>query len=230
MGLTQAFRKLNSLKISEWSFIMRNKFLTFLAQISFIVFLLIILAGMYIISFHTLHPETVYYFGIGAIIISAIILSVAFYGLANKLNAIFKAVHLDSRDFFPCLLVAVFIMYSFHITIPTLADRSISIYLLSQLANHNGKASVTQLQNEFLSGYVGNYSVVCRRMWEQIETGNVVHEGMSYSLTPQGARTIKFLRFFSDLTGVNPYYVESSDPHLLPYRYTVTDEGCQATP
>jgi len=207
---------------------MKIRLHSILAQLGLIVVLLMLLGLIYIAPFHFLHPETVYYFGIVVIVIGAVFLSVLFMLFFDKAKIFFERVGLKERDFFPCLLVAFFIMYSFHITIPTLIDRSISIYLLNQLDESGGKAPIAKLQDEFLEGYVGGYSVVCRRMAEQIESGNVVHDEDIYSLTPRGKRAIEFLRAFAVLTGVNQYYVKSNDTNLLPYRYIITANGCEA--
>jgi hypothetical protein len=209
---------------------MKN-FLSFIAQIALMLFLLIFLAILYLIIFHMFHPETVYYFGIGTIVIGSIILIFIFFILPQNIKASMQKIYLEKRDFFPCLLVAFLIMYSFHITVPTLADRSISIYLLNQLDEQGGTASIHTLQRQFLAGYVGDYSTVCRRMAEQIESGDVKNQGTMYSLTSQGKRTIALLRAFTGMTGVNEYYVKSNDPNLLPYRYSVTaTNGCEPMP
>ena len=208
---------------------MKLKFFDFLAQACFTLLLSIFLVVIYIAGIYFLHPGTLYYFGIGAIFVGAIILSIVFIILPKKIKSSLKIVSLETRDFFPCLLAAVFIMYSFHITIPTLADRSISIYVLNQLDEFGGKASLNDIQHKFLAGYVGGYSTVCRRISEQIENGNIVHHGATYALTTQGKRTIEFLRAFTTITGVNPYYVKSNDTNLLSYRYSATPEG-ECTP
>lgn len=206
-----------------------NKYLNFslIMQLALILILTIFLIVIYVLSFHLFHPDTVYYFGIGTIIIGSIILGFVFFLLPKKYKAAMTKIHLQTRDFFPCLLVAFLIMYSFHITVPTLADRSISIYLLNQLDEQGGSASIHILQRQFLAGYVRDYSTVCRRMAEQIETGDVVQNGQMYSLTARGKRTIALLRRLTDMTNVNEYYVKSNDPHQLPYRYSVTDNGCE---
>lgn len=206
---------------------MKSKGFELIAQCCLILVLSLFLGVIYVASFHFLHSETVYYFGIGAILVGAIILAIIFLALFRKIKFAFEKLSLAARDFFPCLLTAVFIIYSFHITFPSLIDRSISIYLLNQLAEEGGSASLSDLQQRFLNGYVSGVSVVCRRMAEQIETGNITHNGSIYSLTPRGQKTIQSLRAFAEITGVNPYYAKSNNPDLLPYKYVETANGCE---
>jgi len=206
----------------------KNLISGFLAQLTLVTVLVFFLALIYIISFRFFHPETVYYFGIGTILIGAILLSAVFFLFFGAKKEFFQKLFIQTRDFFPCLLAAVFLMYSFHITIPTLVDRSISIYLLNLLDTEGGPVSINNLQDKFLAGYVGGYSVVCRRMFEQVQSGNVTHQASTYTLTARGKRTVAFLRAFATITGVNPYYVNSDDASLLPYRYAVTRDGCRA--
>lgn len=209
---------------------LHKNILTILAQLGLMIVLFFFLALIYILALRSTHSETVYYFGIGAITVGvALALVLSLILPKNLKKRLSQTSYIQSRDFFPCLLVAALIMYSFHITVPTLADRSISIYLLNQLANQNGSAPIDTLQKQFLAGYVGGYSVVCRRMAEQMETGDVTHAGKIYSLTPRGEKAIWLLRAFTKITGVNPYYVASSNPHELPYHYVVTDNGCELT-
>ena len=98
--------------------------------------------------------------------------------------------------------------YSFVITIPSLLDRSISLYLLSSIVAA-GKQGATpgQLDDWFYRGFVVRNGAVEKRLNEQRATGNVVLENGRYTATARGEITYTIYQNFVDLFNTDPRYV-----------------------
>lgn len=92
-----------------------------------------------------------------------------------------------------CFCINLCILVLFPVTI----ERSVTIYLLSQL-RREGTLSPQQMQSLLIDRYVVEGGAVGRRIHEQIVSGNIRDDGTAIALSPRGKR---LLRLF-DVLGV----------------------------
>ena len=110
------------------------------------------------------------------------------------------------RRFLSLSLAALALSFNltFLIVFPVTFDRSVTTYLLEELA-HKKILSAEQMQSLLINDYVIDKKAVLRRMREQGLSGNVVGEGDRYTLTPQGERFIWVSRGVRWLFGIPPH-------------------------
>ncbi|WVH09084.1 MAG: hypothetical protein EoVTN8_406 [Fluviibacter phosphoraccumulans EoVTN8] len=100
-------------------------------------------------------------------------------------------------DGFGMLLVIsllLFFGYSYAITIPTIIDRSLSVYILEQIKKSGGEVSVNEYYRKINYDYFYDYKVPEMRLSEQLSSGTIemTQDGM-VKLTTKG-------KFVTDLT------------------------------
>ena len=154
--------------------------------ILFIFFLIIFIASRIFLKL-----EIIFYEGI------FIIVGVTFISMLLRF---FKQMHTYFTFFLFC--------YAFLITIPSLLDRSISLYILGLL--HNEKiATLSELQNYYVSGFVYHNEAIEKRLNEQVRSGNIILVNGDYSLTKKGEVLFYFnqhlaVLFNTDINYTNP--------------------------
>lgn len=97
----------------------------------------------------------------------------------------------------------------FLVLLPVTVDRSISVYLLSTIEQHQKPGiKPAALQTAFIDGYVVRMGAIDRRIDEQRRSGNVVvtPDG-KVKLTPQGQRFMNFSRLVARFFRTDPRFV-----------------------
>ena len=106
----------------------------------------------------------------------------------------------------------------FLVLLPVTVDRSVSVYLLSTIEQHQ-KAGIkpAALQTAFIDGYVVKMGAVDRRIDEQRKSGNIrVSADGKVRLTKQGERFMTFSRLVARMFGTDPRFVSGGSapaPH-----------------
>lgn len=100
---------------------------------------------------------------------------------------------------------------TFLVVLPVTIDRSVSVYLLGQLARHEGGMTKDELDERLVHQYIDEYGAVARRMREQIISGNVARLGERYVLTAQGRQFIALSRFITDTFHIDAKYVQPTE-------------------
>lgn len=109
----------------------------------------------------------------------------------------------------PALAIHALLGYAFVITVPSLLDRSISIYLIAAVAQAGERGlSKNELQGGFLRDYVGGTATIDKRVAEQLASGHVVDEGGRLRITERGERVYRFNRMLARVLNVPPQYTE----------------------
>ena len=95
------------------------------------------------------------------------------------------------------ILLFLFMGYSFAITVPALINRSISLFMISQVVE-SGAEGITreELQDKFISQYVIDNGAIPRRLSEQVVTGNFLLRGNHYVATDGGKLTFRIYKAF----------------------------------
>ncbi len=119
-----------------------------------------------------------------------------------------------ARDAAAATLVAVSLNLTFFVVGPVTVDRSVSVFMLSRLAEARSPLTAEELRTAFAQRYVGEWDQVGRRIQEQIASGNVEQTSEDhYRLTAQGASFMRTARFVSRVFGGDPRFVGLEPPH-----------------
>ncbi|RYZ90765.1 MAG: hypothetical protein EOO68_24355 [Moraxellaceae bacterium] len=96
------------------------------------------------------------------------------------------------------LTFACVINISYFALIPTIVDRSISVFVMNQLAS--GPKTQEQLEKAFVDDFVYRGGAVPKRIFEQSLSGNILKlDNGSYQLTGSGHRTVSLFRALGKL-------------------------------
>ena len=86
--------------------------------------------------------------------------------------------------------------YSFAISIPTVIDRSLSIYLLEKIQQRGGSVKVSGLEHMIITEYIKEQRLADIRITEQLESGTIKISGDCLSLTSKGELIATLTRFY----------------------------------
>lgn len=97
----------------------------------------------------------------------------------------------------------------FLVLLPVTVDRSVSVYLLSTIEQHQQAGiSADTLQNAFIDGYVVRMGAIDRRIDEQRRSGNIsIAPDGKVRLTAQGRRFMTLSRLVARLFRTDPRFV-----------------------
>src|SRR5688572_16239912 len=83
------------------------------------------------------------------------------------------------------------LMLSFFVLFPVTFDRSVTVFILSQMAaNPNHSYTADEMRNIFVHIYLGRDQQIERRLEEQRVSGNIVRTGSRYEITHQGMQFV----------------------------------------
>jgi hypothetical protein len=120
---------------------------------------------------------------------------------------------LSARDAVGATLVAVSLNLAFFVVGPVTVDRSVSVFMLSRLAEAPSPLTSDDLRGAFAQRYVGEWDQVGRRIQEQIASGNVEQTSADhYRLTAQGVSFMRTAQFISRVFGGDPRFVGLEQP------------------
>jgi hypothetical protein len=84
------------------------------------------------------------------------------------------------------------------IVLPVTIDRSISVFMLTEMAAHPDHAfTPAELRTLVVDVYVQRYEQIERRLKEQEVSRNVSHTANGFRITPQGLAFVRFARLLS---------------------------------
>ena len=131
------------------------------------------------------------------------------------------------------LLVVIWLLvgYVLAISVPTVIDRSLSLYILEKLHQRGGGIRQDRMRDVFTQEYLPEHRLVDVRLTEQVQSGTIVIEGGCVKLTDKGARIASFSRFFRQhlLPKQRLLMGAYSDDLTDPFRHSGADPGyeCQ---
>jgi hypothetical protein len=100
----------------------------------------------------------------------------------------------------------------FLIVLPVTIDRSISTFMLTQMAARPDRAfTPAELRGVFVDVYVERYDQIERRLQEQEISGNVSAAATGFQITPQGLAFVRFARVLSRVFQTDPRFVLPAD-------------------
>jgi hypothetical protein len=120
---------------------------------------------------------------------------------------------LTARDAAAATLVAVSLNLTFFVVGPVTVDRSVSVFMLSRLADAQSPQTAEELRQAFAERYLGEWDQVGRRIQEQIASGNVEQASEDhYRLTAQGTSFMRTAQLISRVFGGDPRFVGLEHP------------------
>ncbi|XYD08590.1 hypothetical protein R1A27_27095 [Methylobacterium sp. NMS12] len=100
---------------------------------------------------------------------------------------------LRRRDALGACVLSLSLNLSAFVILPVTVDRSITVFLLGQMAAQPGERfSPERARAVFERVYLGEFRQMERRLAEQQASGNVARAGDGYVITPQGSAFIRF--------------------------------------
>ena len=135
--------------------------------------------------------DILFYRGLVVIALSAI---VTFAILAAGIRTVAPRM-LGVRDAVAATLVSLSLSVSFLVVVPVTVDRSISIFLLGEMAE-GPEAGLTpdEASRLFKSVYVDEDRQIGRRLAEQTVSGNLEKAGDGYRITPRGRLVVEIAK------------------------------------
>ena len=145
---------------------------------NFVAFTLLLSSKRYFIS------GILFYEGIVILILTTVLLLFHLWKSQNTNNKIHK---------YYSVIISFFIILSFHTTVITIVDRSISVFIISNIKN--GVDNSIQIRENFIENFTKKG--IDKRILEQQQTGNVKIENGNLKLTWKGKifyNTFKFIQ------------------------------------
>jgi hypothetical protein len=180
---------------------------------------------LYIISRHVfVEKKLVFYHGILTILISFLLISsisLLLHHFSIKLRS-----KLRFDVVFPSIICSTLLIYAFHVTIPTILNRSISTYIIASIVSNKNDNTAEEITQNFLDGYIADYSAVCRRINEQQVSGNITIKNNKYVITKRGAFIHSTLSNIADMLNLDTYFIKGNLGGNNNYPYKVVDNIC----
>jgi len=124
-----------------------------------------------------------------------------------------RAWGLRRRDALGACVLSLALNLSVFVIFPVTVDRSISVFLLGQLAAHpEERFSAERARALFESVYLGEFHQIERRLSEQTASGNIVPDGDGYVITPQGRAFIRLSGLVAEVFRTDPRMIEGRSP------------------
>ena len=172
---------------------MKRKTGTFLnklmAVIMVYILFAILLCGVYLIHSYFFTVEVVLYDTILDVLIASG--AVALFLFTLRVLSLFTGFE-KTLIIFTCILSG----YAFAITIPTVIDRSLSMYILEKIQQRGGGILQDKIEDVFTKEYLFEHRLMDVRLTEQLESGTIVIEGGCVKLTGWGDAVASFGVFF----------------------------------
>lgn len=86
--------------------------------------------------------------------------------------------------------------YCYAISVPTVVDRSLSMYILEKLQQRGGAIRLDAFEGIFQNEYMVEHRLVDVRLTEQDESGTIEIDGDCVRLTPRGETIAEVTRFY----------------------------------
>ena len=99
------------------------------------------------------------------------------------------------------LIISIFLLvgYSYSITVPTIIDRSLTIYMLGELKNSPGGITKARLEHDLTDSYIRDYQLIPTRILEQIVSGTITVDNNCIKLTRTGKFIAEISQYYKNL-------------------------------
>lgn len=184
---------------------MLKKFLTIILLIGLY---LLLFAGLNIAHFRLLPVTVVLYAALfDALLAAALVAALVFVLPRQRLSATVAEIMLSL-----CVGFLIAVIYS--IMVPTLIDRSLSLYMLEKLQQYGGGIKQEAVADVIKRDYFAERDVVAARLTEQLKSGTIAVSNGCVRLTPLGEFVARLSQF--SRKALLPKQRENSAPLLPP--------------
>ena len=150
---------------------------------------LLFLAAVYVTHVSFFRVNVVFYAAIADGLIAALLSGILLFTLRYfRAFGTFEKVQL--------LIIWVLVGYAFAISVPTVIDRSLSIYILEKLQQRGGEIKESRIKDIIVGEFMTEHRLVDVRLTEQLESGTIVIEDGCVKLTSRGSFIASFGRYF----------------------------------
>lgn len=155
------------------------------------------LVGAYLVAFLLLNGIHFRFFPVGVVLYStvmdALLTGAIFLGLVVLLR---RKLPLNGLETTLCVLLGLSLAGGYAISVPTVIDRSLSMYILEKLAQRGGAIREDAFEGIFVNEYMKEHRLVDIRLTEQLESGTITIRGGCVELTERGRRIAEVTRFY----------------------------------
>lgn len=127
-----------------------------------------------------------------------------------------RVIKMSPKDLVLSLCFGFFLNFSFLSLVTVSLDRSITVYLVSYLAQHaDERFSPQDIETVFLVGYVDGTNAMQRRIEEQMVAGSLIdHHDGTYSISERGQAMVAQWRLIAKIFRVDNRFLYSQDVPL----------------
>jgi hypothetical protein len=118
----------------------------------------------------------------------------------SRISIMTRDVHLAA------IVMAALALYGTHVTVPSLLDRSISLYLIG-LTQEGAARTIPEYQKLFHQGFIVGNGAIEKRLHEQIQSGNLVEDSGNYVLTRRGVMIYHLNQVLAKIFNTDRRYV-----------------------
>ena len=157
-------------------------------------FFYIILFFIFFITTYWIHIS---FFNVKVVLYSSlldIIIANSIFLIISKKTSLFS--HFTKIEFILLLVISIQFSYMFCITLPTVIDRSLSIYLLEKIDQRGGSIQKDKISNIIINEYLVEHHVSDVRITEQFNSGTILKDDNCLYLSKKGKAVVRFTKFF----------------------------------
>lgn len=158
--------------------------------VTVVVLFCLIAATLNIIHFRFFTVNVVLFDTLGDVLLAAIATT------AIYIYALRRWVDLTPTEATLSLLVSLLIGINYAISIPTIIDRSLSIYILEKIDQRGGGIKRDAFEGVFTDEYIPEHQLVDIRLTEQLNSGTIRIENGCVKLTPRGYVVVALTRSY----------------------------------
>ena len=115
-------------------------------------------------------------------------------------------------DLFTIMLLFCVISLAFFVLVPVTAERSVSVYMLCEMADTDETYTIEDMDNKFINNYVKNFDAIDKRFNEQLMLGTIDKVGNDeYVISNRGKNIVSCLRWISKLFNIDKRIVYPND-------------------
>jgi hypothetical protein len=103
---------------------------------------------------------------------------------------------IEPLAFFQLIVIFFLAGYIYAISVPTVIDRSLSMYILEKIQQRGGGVKLAAVPKIFTDEYLPEHRLVDVRLTEQLQSGTIAIENGCVKLTPRGERIANFTRWY----------------------------------
>jgi hypothetical protein len=163
---------------------------TFLAIVALIALYLLLFLCISIVHFRLLPVTVVLYAALFDAVLAAVTTMTIVFGVLRR------RLPITSAEIALSLCVGVLLAVIYSIMVPTLIDRSLSVYVLEKLQQHGGGIKRDAIEDAIRQAYFGERRVVDARLTEQLDSGTITIKDGCVRLTPRGEFVVRLSQLY----------------------------------